>query len=99
MILPIIESPDETLMDAKPSMHNWNTLPRETLGKRAQRVGFRGENTMFVMNFISPGVKVPPHRHDFEQIAICVGGRMNYYVGDQVFEMTPGSMVRVPAHM
>jgi quercetin dioxygenase-like cupin family protein len=79
-------------------MYNWNTLPREVLGKAGSRVGFRGENTMFVMNFISPGIKTPPHTHDFEQVVICVAGRMSYHVGDQVFEMTAGSMLRVPPH-
>lgn len=85
-------------MKSKPNMYNWNTLPRDVVVKGGERVGFRGENMMFVMNFISPGLKVPPHEHDFEQIVICVQGRMNYFIGDQVFEMTPGSMVRVPAH-
>jgi mannose-6-phosphate isomerase-like protein (cupin superfamily) len=27
-----------------------------------------------------------------------VQGRLNYHVGDEVFEMTPGSMIRVPPH-
>ena len=83
-------------VEPKPSMYNWNTLPRDVVAKGGERVGFRGENMMFVMNFISPGLKVPAHTHEVEQIAICVRGRMNYYVGDQVFEMTPGSMVRIP---
>lgn len=83
-------------MKSQTNAYNWNTLPREVLVKGGERVGFRSENLLFVMNFISPGVDVPWHKHDFEQIMICVQGRMNCFVGDQVIEMTPGSMIRVP---
>lgn len=79
-------------------MVNWNTLPREFVREGIERCGFRGENVIMVMNFVAPKIQVRPHQHDFEQIAICVQGRMNYHVGDEVFEMTPGSMVRVPPH-
>ena len=81
---------------AKPSLYNWNTLPREEVRQGVARVGFGGENVTLVMNFAEPGLEVRPHSHTFEQIAICVSGRMNYHVGDQVFEMTAGSMLRVP---
>ncbi len=81
----------------KTKMYNWNELPREGVRKGVERVGFRGENCMVVMNWAQPGMDVNPHSHTFEQMAICVQGRMNYHVGDEVFEMTPGSMLRVPA--
>ncbi len=82
----------------KTTMYNWNTLDREVVRKGVERVGFRGENVVMVMNWATPGMDVRPHSHPFEQIAICVQGRMNYHVGDDVFEMTPGSMLRVPPH-
>jgi len=87
-------------METKPKtrMYNWNTLPREVVRKGVERVGYRGDNLMAVMNFATPGMDLRPHQHDFEQIAICVQGRMNYYVGDEKFEMTPGSMLRIPPH-
>lgn len=83
---------------AKPQMRNWNDLPREFVRKGVERAGFRGEQCIMVMNWATPGMDLRPHTHEFEQIAICIKGRMNYHVGDQVFDMTPGSMVRVPAH-
>lgn len=83
---------------AKPKMYNWNTLPREEVRKGVSRVGFAGDNVTLVMNYAEPGLEVRPHSHTFEQIAICVSGRMNYHVGDDVFEMTAGSMLRVPAN-
>jgi quercetin dioxygenase-like cupin family protein len=80
-------------------MYNWNTLPREEVRKGVSRVGFRGDDVTLVMNFAEPGLQVRPHSHTFEQLVVCVSGRMNYHVGDEVFEMTPGSMLRVPPHV
>jgi quercetin dioxygenase-like cupin family protein len=67
-------------------MYNWNNLPREFVRKGIERCGFR----------VEPNIQVNPHQHTFEQLAICIQGRFNYHVGDEVFEMTPGSMLRVP---
>lgn len=78
------------------SMYNWNTLPREFVREGIERCGFRGEQVVTVFNWVSPDIKVNPHSHPFEQLAICLQGTFNYHVGGQVFEMTPGSMLRVP---
>ena len=80
------------------TMVDWNTLPREFVREGIERCGFRGENVIMVMNFVQPKVQVRPHQHDFEQLAICISGRFNYHVGEEVHAMTPGCMVRVPAH-
>lgn len=83
---------------SKVQVYNWNTLPREFVRDGVERVGFRTSDSMLVMNFASPGMEVRPHQHDYEQVAICVSGQMKYHVGDEVFDMGPGSMIRVPAH-
>lgn len=77
-------------------MFNWNDLPREQVRKGIERCGFRGENVVMVMNWVEPDIQIRPHQHEFEQIAICIDGEFNYHVGDQVFAMKPGSMVRIP---
>ena len=68
---------------SKAMMVNWNTLEREFVRKGIERVGFRGENVIMVMNWVEPNIQVNPHQHDFEQLAICVQGRLNYHVGDE----------------
>ncbi len=80
----------------KTQMYNWNTLPREFVRNGIERAGFRGEDVIMVMNWVEPNIQVNPHQHTFEQLAICIQGRFNYHVGDEVFEMTPGSLLRVP---
>jgi mannose-6-phosphate isomerase-like protein (cupin superfamily) len=38
-----------------------------------------------------------PHVHDFDQIAMIVSGRANYFVDGEPSEMGPGSILLVPA--
>ena len=76
--------------------YNWNDLPKEIVRKGIERCGFRGSNVVVVMNWVAPDIKVNPHQHTFEQLVLCIEGRFNYHVGDQVFLMIPGSMLRVP---
>jgi quercetin dioxygenase-like cupin family protein len=75
---------------------NWNELPRELVRKGVERCGFRGQDVVVVMNWVEPDMAVSPHQHTFEQLALCIQGQFNYHVGDEVFLMTPGSMLRVP---
>lgn len=78
--------------------YNWNELPRERVREGVERCGFRGEDVVMVMNWIAPQIDVRPHQHDFEQLVICVAGEFRYHVGDEAFDMKPGSMLRVPPH-
>ena len=85
-------------MTTMTTMYNWNELPREAVRQGIERCGFRGENVVMVMNWIAPRIDVRPHQHDFEQLVVCVSGKFRYHVGDTFFDMTPGSMLRVPPH-
>lgn len=78
--------------------YNWNELPKEFVRKGIERCGFRGDNVIAVMNWIEPNITVNPHMHDFEQLVFCIEGRFNYHVDGEIHLMTPGSMLRVPAH-
>lgn len=77
-------------------LHNWNDLPREVVRKGVERVGFRGDNVMCVMNWLTPGMQVAPHSHTFEQLVIIVSGRVRFHLGDEVVEGGPGTMIRIP---
>jgi quercetin dioxygenase-like cupin family protein len=76
--------------------YNWSELTKEVVRPGLERVGFRGENTICVMNWCAPGMALNPHSHDFEQIVMIIQGRVLFHLGDEVIEMGPGSMVRVP---
>ncbi len=77
-------------------LYNWNDLPREVVRKGVERVGFRGDQAICVMNWLTPGMDVFPHKHPFEQLVIIIQGRVRFHVGDEVVEGGPGSMIRIP---
>ncbi len=81
---------------AKAKLYNWDGLDKETVRRGVERVGFRGEQVLLVMNWLEPGMEVNPHSHPFEQIAYIVQGRMRFTIGDEVLEAGPGSIVRIP---
>lgn len=86
-------------MVQKTSFANWNTLDRETVRKGVERVGFRGDDVLLVMNWLEPGMDVNPHSHPFEQVAVIVSGQVRFHVGDEVFEAGPGTFIRIPPNV
>ncbi len=78
------------------TLHNWNTLDREKVRAGVERVGFRGEDVICVLNWLQPGMEVRPHSHPFEQLVIILQGKVRFHVGDEVVEAEPGSMMRIP---
>ena len=84
-------------MAAEPvKLYNWNEVKKDSPRKGIERVAFRGDHAMVVMNWLTPGMTPGPHSHPFEQLVFIVQGRTKLHVGDEVFEMGPGSMMRVP---
>lgn len=81
---------------AKVKLYNWNDLAKESPRAGIERVAFRGDNAMVVLNWIRPGMEPGPHSHPFEQLVLIVQGRTRLHVGDEVLECGPGSMVRIP---
>lgn len=86
-------------MVQKTSLANWNALDRETVRKGVERVGFRGDDVLLVMNWLEPGMDVNPHSHPFEQVAVIVSGHVRFHVGDEVFEAGPGTFIRIPPNV
>lgn len=76
----------------------WEDLPTEVVRPGVTRSGYVTDDVMLVMNYVEPGMQLNPHVHDdFDQLAYLVSGRANYYIDGVPHEMTPGSMLLVPA--
>lgn len=83
-------------MGQKAKMYSWDDLPREVVRPGVTRSGFRGEDTLMVMNWLEPGMEVNPHSHPFEQLVYIVQGRIRFTIEDEVIEAGPGSLIRIP---
>jgi len=77
----------------------WSEIADEPVREGIRRRGFGTVDCLLVMNECTPGMDVRPHVHDFDQIAMIVSGRANYYVGEERNEMGPGSIILIPAGM
>ncbi|RQS26451.1 MULTISPECIES: cupin domain-containing protein [unclassified Burkholderia] len=86
-------------MNPQNLLHNWSELPREVVRPGVERVGFRGDNVMCVMNWLTPGMQVFPHAHTFEQLVLIVQGRVRFHLDDEIVEGGPGTMIRIPPHV
>ncbi|SME98637.1 Cupin domain-containing protein [Tistlia consotensis] len=81
---------------AKAKAYRWTELPREVVRQGVSRTAFRGDNALMVMNWLEPGMEVRPHSHPFEQLAYILSGRVRFTIGDEVVEVGPGEVVRIP---
>jgi quercetin dioxygenase-like cupin family protein len=77
-------------------LYNWLDLPREFVREGVERAGFRADNVIMVWNWITPGMKLNPHHHPFDQLALLLKGKARYHVGDEIFDMAEGSMLHIP---
>lgn len=79
--------------------YNWKTIPpREARPGIVQR-GFRGNTVMISYAELHPHMEPGPHSHEAEQIFMLLKGRVKLHVGDQVFDMEEGSIVRIPPNV
>lgn len=83
----------------KAQAYRWEDLPREDVRPGVSRAGFRGNDTMMVMNWLEPGMTVSPHSHAAEQLAMVVKGRMRFFIGDDTVEVGAGGIVRIPPNV
>jgi quercetin dioxygenase-like cupin family protein len=60
---------------------------------RARRL--EGERLTLAVVELAPGAVVPEHRHEQEQLGLCVRGSVRVRVGDETRELGPGGTWRV----
>ena len=78
------------------SVYSWDALPKEVVRPGVSRTAFRGDGALMVMNWLEPGMEKKPHSHPFEQLAYVVRGRVRFEIGDDIVEVGPGEVVRIP---
>lgn len=83
-------------MSGRTNVYKWDTLPREEVRPGVSRTAFRGDHALMVMNWLQPGMEVRPHSHPFEQLAYILAGRVKFTIGEDVVEVGPGEVVRIP---
>jgi unsaturated pyranuronate lyase len=58
-----------------------------------------GERTTLAVVELDPDCAVPEHRHDNEQIGVCIRGRLSFRVGDESRDIGPGDTWSIPSQV
>ncbi len=74
----------------------WEALEKEVVRPGVKRAGFRGEEALMVMNWLTPGMDTNPHSHPCEQLVYVVKGKMRFNIEGEDIEVGAGGMVRIP---
>jgi quercetin dioxygenase-like cupin family protein len=61
---------------------------------RARRV--QGERLTLAIVELAPNAVVPEHRHDNEQLGVCIAGSMRFRIGDETRDVGPGDTWNIP---
>lgn len=58
-----------------------------------------GERVTLGVIELDPGSVVPEHRHENEQLGVCIEGSMRFRIGSEAREVTAGSTWSIPANV
>ena len=73
-----------------------DTNPVEMLPGVVRRTLVSGDNLTLVQFTLSPGAEVPQHTHPHEQAGTVADGRIHIEIGDEHWELGPGSSYLIP---
>jgi quercetin dioxygenase-like cupin family protein len=75
---------------------SWGETEVEQLSAGIGRQVLNGEAMTLARITLAAGALVPEHRHDNEQIATVLSGRLRFVIGDKEREVVGGESVLVP---
>ena len=75
---------------------SWDGTEVEQLSAGIGRQMLNGEAMTLARVLLASGAVVPEHRHDNEQIANVLSGRLRFVIGDEEREVMAGESVLIP---
>jgi quercetin dioxygenase-like cupin family protein len=69
--------------------------PFEVWGDAVRARKIEGERLTFAIVELAPDALVPEHRHDSEQIGICIEGSITFTIDGETRELGPGGSWRI----
>jgi quercetin dioxygenase-like cupin family protein len=58
-----------------------------------------GDRTTLAIVELAPNCAIPEHRHENEQLGVCITGSLRFRVADELREVGPGDSWRIPGDM
>jgi quercetin dioxygenase-like cupin family protein len=75
----------------------WEDIADEELRPGVRRRAIGNRDVLLVMNECQPDMQLRPHSHEFEQLALILGGRGIFHIGGVPHEVGAGSALLIPA--
>jgi quercetin dioxygenase-like cupin family protein len=75
----------------------WDAEPVDQLNPLIGRQMLNGDAMTLARITLTSGAIVPEHRHENEQIATVLSGRLQFVVGDEELVVVAGESVRIPS--
>jgi quercetin dioxygenase-like cupin family protein len=80
-------------------VRRWNDEPVEQLSPTIGRQVVHTERVTVARVLLASGALVPEHRHEHEQVATLLEGRLRFVVDGEEREVGPGESVVLPANV
>jgi quercetin dioxygenase-like cupin family protein len=77
----------------------WDAEPVEQLSSTIGRQVVHTERMTVARVLLAEGARVPEHRHEHEQVATLLEGRLRFVVDGEEREIGPGESVVLPANV
>jgi quercetin dioxygenase-like cupin family protein len=58
-----------------------------------------GERLSFAVVELDPGVPLPEHHHEHEQLGVVIRGAITFRIGDETRELGPGETWTIPSNV
>ncbi len=85
--------------DNPATLHRWDEVPVEAITEHIDRTYVSGQRATFCEFLLRAGAIVPSHQHEAEQLSWVRSGHLRLTVGSDTFDLTAGSVVRIPANI
>ena len=73
--------------------------PFDVWGEAVRARKIQGERLTLAVVELAPGALVPEHRHESEQIGICIEGSITFTVDGETRELGPGGTWRILSNL
>ena len=82
--------------------YRWDDLPKEELSPLLGRRFITGDRLMIAHVYMEPGLVVPLHSHENEQLTYILEGMLRFWLGDdqsEVVDVHAGEVLHIPSNL
>ena len=83
-------------MKITPKIINIEHCKWQVMREKVMMKCYQAQNITIQYACLQPGHSLAPHVHEYEQVAMILQGKCNFYIDDVAYPMSAGSIVSIP---